>query len=158
MREVVIQIYPDIFSTHVTPVCCAQLLSCVQPFVIPWTVAQQALLSMEFSRQEYWSGLPFPPPGDLPDSGIEPASLTSPASTGRFFTIVPPGHKALTEAAHVSLVKRLQPRQDTVPYEGSLRHQGVDAVKEMIHFLQGTGRLSQQKKLDSLCMVVRQDK
>ena len=41
---------------------------------------------MEFSRQEYWSGLPCPPPGDLPDAGIEPASLTSPALAGRFFT------------------------------------------------------------------------
>jgi len=44
---------------------------------IPWTVAHQALLSMEFSRQEYQSGLPFPPPGDLPDPGIEPASPKS---------------------------------------------------------------------------------
>ena len=50
MREVVVQIYLDIFSILVTPVCCAQLLSCVQPFVIPWTVTQQAVLSMEFSR------------------------------------------------------------------------------------------------------------
>ena len=46
----------------------------------------QAFLSMEFSRQEYWSGLPFPSPGDLPDSGIEPASLASPAMACRFFT------------------------------------------------------------------------
>ena len=45
---------------------CAQLLSCVQLFVTPWTVAHQAPLSMGFSRQEYWSGQPFPPPGDLP--------------------------------------------------------------------------------------------
>ena len=51
-----------------------------------WTVACQAPLSMEFSRQEYWGGLPFPPPGDLPDSGTEPASLTSPPLTGGFFT------------------------------------------------------------------------
>ena len=43
-------------------------------------------LSMEFSRQEYWSGLPFPSSGDLPDLGIEPASLVSPALAGRFFT------------------------------------------------------------------------
>ena len=50
---------------------CAQLLSHVQHFeIIPW----QAPLSMEFSRQEYWSGLPCPPPGDLPDPGIEPKS------------------------------------------------------------------------------------
>ena len=47
-------------------------LSRVRLFVTPWTVAYQAPLSMGFSRQEYWSGLPFPSPGDLPDPGIEP--------------------------------------------------------------------------------------
>ena len=55
-------------------------------FVTSWTVARQAPLSMGFSRQEYWRELPCPPPGDLPDSGIEPVSLTSPAVAGRFFT------------------------------------------------------------------------
>ena len=54
----------------------------------PWTVALQAPLSMEFSRQEYWSQLPFPIPGELPYSGIELQSLWSPALTGRFFTTV----------------------------------------------------------------------
>ena len=49
-------------------------LSCVRLFSTPWTLAYQSPLSMEFSRQEYWSGLPFPSPGDLPDSGIEPRS------------------------------------------------------------------------------------
>ena len=49
-------------------------LSRVRLFATPWTVAYQASLSMGFSRQEYWSGLPFPPPGDLPDPGIEPRS------------------------------------------------------------------------------------
>ena len=44
------------------------------PFVTPWTVAPQAPLAMEFPRQEYWSGLPFPSPGDLPNSGMEPKS------------------------------------------------------------------------------------
>ena len=48
-------------------------------FATPWTVALQAPLSMGFSRQEYWSGLPFPPPGDLPGPGMEPASPMSPA-------------------------------------------------------------------------------
>ena len=70
---------------------CAQLLDCVQLFVIPWTVTRQAPLSMGFFRQEYWSGLPFPTPGDLPDPGIEHASLASPALAGGFFTSVPPG-------------------------------------------------------------------
>ena len=49
-------------------------LSRVRLFVTPWTVAHQAPPSMEFSRQEYWSGLPFPSPGDLPNPGIEPGS------------------------------------------------------------------------------------
>ena len=54
----------------------------------PWTVARQPPLSMRFPRQEYWSGLPFFPPEDLSDSGIEPAS---PALSGGFFTNEPPG-------------------------------------------------------------------
>ena len=65
------------------------LLSCVlsrvQLFVTPWTIARQAPLSVGSSRQEYWSGLPCPPPGDLPNPGIEPASPTSPVLTGGFF-------------------------------------------------------------------------
>ena len=56
-----------------------KLLSCVQLFATPWTVAYQAPPSMGFSRQEYWSGLPFPSPGDRPEPGIEPTSLGSPA-------------------------------------------------------------------------------
>ena len=58
----------------------------VRLFVTLWTVAHQAPLTMGFSRQEYWSGLPCPPPGDLPDPGIKPESLMTPALTGRFFT------------------------------------------------------------------------
>ena len=53
-----------------------KLLSRVQLFATPWTVAHQAPPSMGFSRQEYWSGLPFPSPGDLPDPGIKPRSPT----------------------------------------------------------------------------------
>ena len=52
----------------------------------PWTVARQALLSMGFPRQEYWSGLPFHPPGDLLDPGIKPTSHESPVLEGKFFT------------------------------------------------------------------------
>ena len=63
-----------------------QSLSCVQLFVTPWTVARQPPLSMRFSRQEYQSGLPRPPSKDLPDPGIEPLSLMSPALAGRFST------------------------------------------------------------------------
>ena len=63
-------------------------LSHVRLFATPWTVALQAPLFMGFSRQEYWSGLPFPSPGDLPDLGIEPRSPTLQADT---LTSEPPG-------------------------------------------------------------------
>ena len=67
---------------------CLLMLSHVQFFVTPWTVARQAPLSMGFSRQEYCSGLPCPPVGNLPNPGIKPMSLASPALAGRFFTTV----------------------------------------------------------------------
>ena len=63
-----------------------QLLSHVQLFATPWTVVHQASLSMGFSRQEYWSGLQFPPPEVFPNPGVKPASAMSPASAGGFFT------------------------------------------------------------------------
>ena len=66
------------------------LFSSVQLFAIPWTVAHQAPLSMGFSRQEYWSEFPFPSPGDLPNPGIKPMSLMSPAFAGGF-PVAPPG-------------------------------------------------------------------
>ena len=59
--------------------------------VTPWTVAYQVLMTIEFSRQEYWSGLPFPPTEDTPDPGIEPTSLASSALAGRLFATGPPG-------------------------------------------------------------------
>ena len=65
---------------------CAKSLQSCPTLATLWTVAHQAPLSMEFSRQGYWSGLPLPPPGDLPDPGIQPESLLSPALAGRFFT------------------------------------------------------------------------
>ena len=65
---------------------CACVLSHVLLFAAPWTVAHKAPLSVEFSRQGYWNGLPFPPPGDVLDPGIKPASLLSPALAGEFFT------------------------------------------------------------------------
>ena len=64
----------------------AFVLSHVWLFATPWTVARRTPLSMEFSRQEYWNGLPSPSPGDLPEPGIEPLSLESPALAGMFFT------------------------------------------------------------------------
>ena len=65
-------------------------------FATPWSVAHQVPLSMGFPRQEYWSGLPFPFPGDLPDLGIDP---TSPALAGGFFTSEPPGKPLLCYTA-----------------------------------------------------------
>ena len=72
--------------------------SCVQLFTILWTVACQASLSMGFSRQEYWSGLPCPPPEDLSSPGIKPVSLMSPASAGGFFTT------GTTWEAHIQVI------------------------------------------------------
>ena len=79
---------------------CAQSLSRVQFFAAPWTVTHQAPLSMEFSRQEHCSGLPFPIPGDLSDPGIEPVSFVSPALTGGFF---------ITNATYSALLTMLKP-------------------------------------------------
>ena len=73
----------------------AQRLSHVQLFATPWTVARQSLLSVGFPRQEYQSGLPGPPPGDLPDPGIEPVSPVSPVLGGRVFTTETPGEAFL---------------------------------------------------------------
>ena len=70
---------------------CAHSLGHVQLFATPWNVARQASLSMEFSRQEYWSGFPFPIAGDLPNRGVKPMSLESPLLAGIFFTTVLPG-------------------------------------------------------------------
>ena len=66
----------------------AQLLSCVWLFVTPWTVALQAPLSIGLSWQKYWNGLPFPPLGDLPDSGIESASPAALPLTGGFLHLL----------------------------------------------------------------------
>ena len=70
---------------------CALVLSRVRLSAASQMVARQASLSMGFPRQEHWSGLPFPPPGDLPDPGIEPAALVSPALAGGFIMTAPPG-------------------------------------------------------------------
>ena len=74
------------FAWQCPHACMPSRLSHVQLFATVWTVACQAPLSMGFPRQEYWSGLRCPSPGDLPDPGIEPTSLKSPALAGGFFT------------------------------------------------------------------------
>ena len=73
--------------------CMPSHFSDAQLFVIQWTIACQAPLSMGFSRQEYWSGLPCSPPGDLPDPGIEPCGFFNRSCTGRqgSLPLAPPG-------------------------------------------------------------------
>ena len=81
-------------SLHSYEIVCVS--SIVFNSVTPWTVANQASLSMGFFRQEYWSRLPFPPPGDLPNLGIKPVSLVSPALASDFFTTKLPGNTLKT--------------------------------------------------------------
>ena len=83
----------DFFPSNWSNRClmCVCVLSCVWLLVTPWTLAPQAPVSMEFSRKEYFSGLSFPTPGDLPNPGIEPTSLVSPVLAGGFFITVSPG-------------------------------------------------------------------
>ena len=88
---VITKLWLELVISHCSLVfkVCTYVLSCfsrVRLFATLWTVACQAPLSMGFPRQEYWSGLPFPPPGDLPDPGIKPTSLISPTLAGGFFT------------------------------------------------------------------------
>ena len=85
--------YPPTWSFVQVYVCVCGgggACSAVSESATPWTVAHQAPLSMEFSRQEHWSKLPFPPSGDLPDPGIKPTSPVSSALADRFFTTEPP--------------------------------------------------------------------
>ena len=78
---------PWLWKTFPACLCvCLSHFSCVRLLATLWTIACQAPLSMGLSRQEYWSGLPCPPPGDLPDPRVEPTSLMSPALTGEIFT------------------------------------------------------------------------
>ena len=93
-----------LMSLSISPEPSAHMLShlgCVQLFATPWTVTYQAPLSVELSRQEFWSGLPFLPLGDLPDSGLQPASPTIPALAGNScvsLPLVPPGKPARIQA------------------------------------------------------------
>ena len=81
------------------------MLSCVRLFATLWTVARQAPLFMKYSRQEYWSGLPFPPPGDLPDLEIKPTSPVSPALQVDSLPLVPTGKIYKPEKTNEQKVK-----------------------------------------------------
>ena len=89
-----------------------KLLSRVRLFATPWTVAYQAPLSMGFSRQEYWGGLPFPSPGDLPDPGIKPGYPTLKADA---LTSEPPGKPKNTGVGSLSLLQGIFPTQGLSP-------------------------------------------
>ena len=88
---------------HQLRACMLSCFSHVQlcQALAPWTVAFEALLSVGFSRQKYWSGLSCPPAGDLPNPGIEPMSLMSPALAGRLFTT------STTWAAHALITRSI---------------------------------------------------
>ena len=121
-----------------------QSLSRVWLFVTPWTVACQAPLSMVFARQEYWSGLPFPTPGDLPDPGIE---LESPALAGWFFTAEPPRKPSMrwyTPTDTHSRERALAPHPGLaiMPFSNSVVSYGeLFLNKELFSFLRSFGLL-----------------
>ena len=93
-----------------TVVVVAQLFSRVRLFATPWTAAHQAPLSMGFLRQEYSSGFPFPSPGDLPETGIEP---TSPTFAGGFFTADPPWKPLVHGRQSIKFVAQINEPRNT---------------------------------------------
>ena len=91
---------------------CVKLLSLIRLFATPWTVGHQTPLSMRFSRQEYWSGLPFPSPGDLPDPRIEPRS---PALQADALPSESPGRLLTLDCAQIDCVKLLEKHSNRLP-------------------------------------------
>ena len=104
--------------------CFAQLLSHVQLFATPWTVARQIPLSMEFFRQEDQSGLPYPPPEDLPNPWIEPRSLTLQADS---LLSEPPGKPMNIGVNSLSLLQRIFPTQEL--------NQGLSHWRQILYHL-----------------------
>ena len=94
---------------------CVQSLSCVLVFVTSWMVTHQAPVSVGFPRQEYWSELPFPSPGDLPNPGIDPTSLASPLAGGLFIA-EPPGKPKQVLAEGIKLNPHLMKQTDLLHY------------------------------------------
>ena len=114
-------------------VVVVKLLSCISVFATLWTVSCKTPLSMEFSRQEYLSGLPFLSPGDLPDPGIE---LMSPGLAGGFFTTEPPGQVVHIWLTSIKLPNYVPERQYTfLSYETCMR-------VPLFHIHMNTGYLS----------------
>ena len=110
---------------------CVCVLSWVRLFATPCAVAHQAPLSMGFLRQEYWSGLPFPTPGDLPNPGIKPTSLVFPALRGGFFTTALPGKPMKSGRGHVNAgAMRARPIQQ--PLETLLGLEIIDQLNSRV--------------------------
>ena len=108
---------------------CLLSFSCIQLFATIWTLAHQASLSVRFSREEYWSGLPCPPPGNLPYPGTESASLISPALTGKFLT---------TSATWEAPRTRVVPRYSGIPPMVLYFHQRTPVRRHSANFLKDT--------------------
>ena len=125
------------------------MLNHVRLFATSQTVVHQALLSMEFSRQQYWIKLPFPPPGNLPTPGIESASLVTPALAGGFFITAPPGkptfpvlclidpksRKVLTELGSYLEAVRKNPLPRLIQAVGRIQFLALVGLRS--HFLAG---------------------
>ena len=123
--------------------CVLSRFSGVGLFATVWTVAHQTPLSMGFSRQEHWSGLPFPSSGDLPDPGIEPTSLMSPALAGRFFTTSATWEalgshtksliNGLKAVPHWGLLSTPDSTPDTVPLSPTLKVSLWSSPSHLLH-------------------------
>jgi len=92
------------FQLKLLSLCCVYALIWVRFFMTPWTAARQTPLFLGFSRQEYWSGLAFPPPGDLPNLGMKSMALSSPALASRSFTTAPPGKPISVLPTSISII------------------------------------------------------
>ena len=128
-----------VYMVHLAAIClksppsllhCIYMLSFVWHFVTPWTVTCQASLSTGFSRQEFWSGLPFPFPADLPDPGIEPESSASPPLAGGFLTTEPSGksHTYLNGLVKLSCRSSYSPNSSDHSFRIKLRWNLMKAI------------------------------
>ena len=137
---------------------CAQLLSHVGLLTTPWTIAHKTPLSMEFFRQEYQSGLPFPPPEDLPDPVIKSQSPASSALAGRFFTTCAtkeaPSFPMLLLLSHFSCVLLcvtpwMQPTRLLCPWDSPGKNTGVGC-----HFLLQCMKMESESEVAQLCLTL----
>ena len=140
---VIMQMLKDYRVSLLIAYVCMCVLSCVQLFATPWTVARQASQFMGFSRQEYWSGLPLPPPGDLPDPGTE---AMSPALAGGLFTTEPPGkpHSVLKFSCFKVLLKILHPAKPSwilLEHSWKMKAHTYEKVKSCIYICHWAGQI-----------------